>query len=137
MLPLRNREPGGLVTDPVVFLRQLRDFVRDRGLAGCGRDWREVVRTFADERNFLDFDARRSRGGPRVLIEFGVQDGGERRVNGFFDALWDVVDGDFRRIESMVLNGEMTDIDGFAVKLMPYLSLAPCGDEVVRLDEAA
>ncbi len=54
-----HHDGSGLVADLIVCLDQLRRFVVKRGLLGCGNNWSEVVRTFADERSFLDFSARR------------------------------------------------------------------------------
>lgn len=112
-----------LVTDPMEFMRTLRTFVRERGLVECGRDWREVVRSFADDFAFLDFSARRDGGHRRVLIEFGVCHEGDRRLVGFFDAFWDVDDADFRQIEAISLDGEPAGLEGFCVPLLAYVNL--------------
>lgn len=123
MHPRRDPDVSRLVTDPVEFLHTLRDFVRNRGLVGYGKNWREVERSFADEHAFLDFSARRDGGQARVLIEFGVEHQGERHRVGFFDAYWDAIDADFRQLVAVSLNGEPADLDGFAVRLLTYLTL--------------
>ena len=123
MHPRRDRDVSRLVTDPVEFLHTLRDFVRNRGLVGYGKNWREVERSFGDEHAFLDFSARRDGGQARVLIEFGVEHQGARHRVGFFDAYWDTIDADFRQLVAVSLNGEPADLDGFAVRLLTYLTL--------------
>lgn len=133
-----HHDGNGLVANLIVCLDQLRRFVVKRGLLGCGNNWSEVVRTFADERSFLDFSARRVHGGfPRVLVEFGVRDGAERHVVGLFDAEWDVSHGDFLRIESIVLEGALVDIDVIASRMTPYLNLPVMAVDMVALAEAA
>lgn len=121
-----------LVTDPMEFMRTLRDFVRQRGLAGCGNGWKEVVRTFADEFAFLDFSARLDMGQRRVLIEFGVHQADDRRMVGFFDAYWDAQDGDFRGIEAIALDGESVGLDSFCVPLLAYVNLPLAITEVAE-----
>lgn len=123
MHPLRDPDAIRLVTDPVEFLNTLRDFVRNRGLAGHGKGWREVVCSFGDEHAFLDFSARRDGGQARVLIEFGVEHQGGRHRVGFFDAFWDAIDADFQQLVAISLNGEPADLDGFSVRLLTYLTL--------------
>ena len=123
MRPRLDFDAGRLVTDPVEFLNTLRDFVRDRGLAGHESGWREVVRSFGDEHAFLDFSARLDAGRARVLLEFGVEHQGERHRVGFFDAFWDTIDRDFRQLVAISLDGEAADLDVFAVRLPTYLTL--------------
>src|SRR5471030_16718 len=137
MLPRHDTVPSALVPDLIVCLDQLRQFVNRRALAGCSRGWSEVVRTFSDDRGFLDFSARRHGGRPRVLIEFGVHDETDRHVSGFFDAFWDGVNGDFLRIEAIVLDGQSVQLDQVALHLTPYLNLPRTSDEVVELAEVA
>lgn len=135
----QRRESDGsvLVPDGLVFLDELRQFVNERGFAGCGQNWGEVVRTFADDHAFLDFSARRYETLPRVLIEFGVHASDERHVVGFVDTFWDVAQEDFLRIEAIVVDGEMLSIDELAVALASHLNLPMVAVDVVMLAEAA
>lgn len=115
--------PGDLLLGVETSLNTLRSFVVERGLAASGHDWSEVVRTFSDSRAFVDFSAHRASGRPRVLIEFGMQDQGERRTLGFFDAFWDAEKNDFLRIEAAALEGAQVDVDVVVRSLTPYMSL--------------
>lgn len=114
---------GDLLLGANAGLDLLRTFAVERGLGGHGDQWREVVRTFADERTFVDFSAHRVGERSRVLIEFGMQEQGERRTRGFFDAFWDADKCDFLRIEGAVFEGVQVDVDVVVQSLMPHMGL--------------
>ena len=128
---------GGLLPDPAFYLAQMRSFVVARGLAGCGQDWFEVSRFYGDDRAFLEFIARYDGATPRVLLQFGVRDGVERRVTGFFDAAWDIQGGNFMRIESAVIDGLAVDIAKIGSMVQPYLAFPLLEREVVSATEVA
>lgn len=126
--------PGALLLSVDDSLATLRNFTAARGLAGQGDRWKEVVRTYSDEHSYVDFTAHRVAGRPRVLIEFGMQEQGERRASGFFDAFWDPVSSDFLRIESAGFEGVPVDVDALVYRFTPLMALPLVSTDSSEMD---
>lgn len=125
---------GALLLSVDGSLDALRKFTAERGLAGQGDQWGEVVRTYSDDHSYIDFTAHRAAGMPRVLIEFGMQEQGERRTRGFFDAFWDPASSDFLRIESAGIDGVPVDVDALVYRLTPHLALPLVSTDSSQMD---
>ena len=127
MRPSPEFQSGRLVPDQRELLSHLGDYVRGRGLAGCGDRWSEVVRTFGDGRAFVDITAWRTKPGrlARLLIEFGTARASDASIErvGFLDAHWDVAASRFGQIKAVCLRGTPADLERFAAEFHAFAEL--------------
>lgn len=121
MLPARK---DALVPDSRGDLDYIGQVV-SAALANAGTDWKEVVREFGDERNYLSISVATRPGDemPTVNIEFGVQDDRERHATGGMVARWLRDAGRIEGLEIILIDGKPSDVTPFAARLAGYVKL--------------